>query len=148
MEHVVLHEPLGNTSDVVRLKVQLSHGRVRTLDQLIHGWVAHISRISQEMAGPSTPSGWGAHDYFAALTIRSFIQSAADSLEVTGQHEVDQLIAKADLLLRDITELDIRGLVRRFGDSAPTSAHWWWQRIPVAGLIREEFEAWLARAGN
>lgn len=134
------------TSDFESIQVELPYGRMLTLGQLMASWATRVSRVAEEMPAPVVLSTWGAHDYFAALAVRDFLQAGAAQLNAEQLVELEERVGPTDGLLRRITEPDEKGLVVRFGEVAPSRQHWWWARLPMTGLIREELEAWLSNA--
>src|SRR5258707_14159054 len=57
--------------------VQLGHGRVKTLAELVDGWVQHVDRLhGQRHSATEDPHVWGPHDNLAALHLRPMGTSA------------------------------------------------------------------------
>ncbi len=132
-------------TDLEGIRVQLAHDRTFTMQGLVVGWQRHIARLAEEMPGPVREETWGAHDYFAALSLRDHIETGRDGLSRRRDHLVAASVATTDELLRAITEEDRRGLVIRYGEPEPSlSSRWWWQRLPMGGLVREELDSWSA----
>jgi hypothetical protein len=49
-----------------------------------------------------------------------------------------------DALLRSFTEPDSTGILQRVAAQEWTS-HWWWQRLPQSGPVRQDLDAYAAR---
>lgn len=131
------------------IRVELPHGRSLTMQELIHGWERHVSRLAAEMPGPTTDESWGAHDYFAALNLRDLIESARSELDDDQDLLVDFRVTIADEALRAMTDEDHEGLVTRFGQRDPRSvSRWWWHRVPRKGLVRAELDEWSGTDGG
>lgn len=144
------HRVLPGTEAVTELEgipVELPYGRVRTMQALVDGWQRHVARLAEEIRGPVRKETWGAHDYFAALSLRDHIESGRSGLHRSQDHLVSTAVAEADELLRVITEKDRGGLVIRYGEPGPIPfSRWWWRRIPTGGLVREELDLWPANS--
>jgi hypothetical protein len=131
---------------LVAVLVRVSPEREVSLAELVASWGAHLGKIAKDMEQPIGPMTWGAHDYFAALSIRDLIQFSCEGLNQDLRGVTASRTAVADQSLCTFAELDERGLVVRFGDP-PAPISWWWKRIPLSGLIRDELEEWAARIG-
>ncbi|MCX6405284.1 MAG: hypothetical protein NTV28_00030 [Propionibacteriales bacterium] len=130
------------------IHVQLPYGRTFTMQMLVDGWQRHIARLAEEMRGPAREETWGAHDYFAALSLRDHIETGRDGLGRRHDHLVAASVAATDELLRAITEEDRRGVVILYGEpESILSSRWWWHRLPMGGLVREELDSWSANEG-
>jgi len=136
------------TDELESIAVDMGHGRSRTMAELIGGWQRHVTRLDEESRMPVQRSTWGAHDYFAALSLRDWVRDGASSLSSDLKRLVDFRVSDADRLLRHFTDPDARGLVARFGRATPGADAWWWHRIPRSGPVRDELETWLARAAQ
>lgn len=131
-------------SDPLELvNVRLTPDRSISLADLAVGWSQHVLRIAAEATAAESSSAWGAHDYIAALSLRDLYERGSADVR-TGPEIAVQRVRASDQLLSSVTELDTAGLVRRFADHrGPT--RWWWDRIPISGVIRLELEGWRAR---
>lgn len=127
------------------IHVDLPSGRTLTMQELVDGWRRHITRLAEEMRGPIGKETWGAHDYFAALSLRDLIESARSGVGHDQDRLISASVAGADELLRAITEDDPGDVVVRYGEpESSLSSRWWWHRLPTGGLVREELESWSA----
>ncbi|MDR6117703.1 hypothetical protein QE370_000887 [Aeromicrobium sp. SORGH_AS981] len=132
-------------TDLEGIRVQLAHDRTFTMQGVVVGWQRHIARLAEEMRGPVRQETWGAHDYFAALSLRDLVETGRYGLARRHDHLVAASVAATDELLREITEEDRRGVVVRYGEPEPSlSSRWWWHRLPTRGLVREELDSWYA----
>lgn len=127
------------------IHVDLRNGRTLTMKGLVDAWQRHIARLAEEMRRPIGKETWGAHDYFAALSLRDLIESGRSGVGHDQDRLISASVAGADELLRAITEEDRSGVVVRYGEPEATlSSRWWWHRLPTGGLVREELESWSA----
>lgn len=118
------------------------HAAERPLSELILAWRQHVDRLQMDcrpaVEGPYT---WGMHDLFAALVLRSMVEDRLSSgapPDLRGRGAVDA----ADEVFRGFTELDSANLLAHHRATlGGDGSEWWWQRIPKAGLAREELEA-------
>ena len=127
------------------ITVRVSADRAVPFTDLLDGWDRHLARLHDESQRPGSPDSWGAHDYFAALSLRDVIARALPRLSSEQARLADARLRGPDILLRTFTEIDDRRLVRTPGDRQ-TSQDWWWDRIPLRGPVREDLEAWGATA--
>jgi hypothetical protein len=128
--------------------IDLGYGNTRTAADLVVGWAAHVTRLSQErhLRPPADRDAWNAHDYVASLVVRGFTQRALDHLDEHLQSRVVRTVTRFDELLLSFTEPDARGLLRRFaGEDADD--RWWWDRIPTSGPVHDELLRFGARLG-
>ena len=129
--------------DLESLEVELGDGQFRSVGQLVTGWDQHIARIAEETSVEDDRTAWGAHDYFAALSLRSILNDSAEQANPDARSQIFAAVEATDDVLRRITELDREVLVVRFGDATESARRqWWWARIPTEGLVRRELELW------
>lgn len=130
------------------MTIDLGHGHTRTAADLVVGWAAHVTRLSQErhLRPPADRDAWNAHDYVASLVIRGFAQRALDHLDKHLQSRVRRTVARFDELLLSFTEPDVRGLLRRFA-AEDADERWWWDRIPTSGPVHDELLRFGAHLG-
>lgn len=128
------------------IRVHLSPHRSVTFSQLMDAWSRHLARLEQEADLQAGDDRWGAHDFFAALSLRDALEHALEALPRNQAQVARDELAARDAVLRQFTEEDAAHLVRRFGER-PTG-DWWWDRVPISGLVREELAAWASAAGR
>lgn len=127
------------------IHVRVSRDRTLTMQDLVDGWQRHVTRLMEEMRVLVGEETWGAHDYFAALSLRDHIESGRSGLSNEEDALIHASVAGSDELLRSITEEDLDGLLIRYGEpEVSLSTRWWWNRVPTEGLVREELERWSA----
>lgn len=113
---------------------------------LVNSWNDRVRRIANELNQPATRDSWGAHDYFGALYLRSSIEKSQIALDSDQARLVEVHLSPIDELLSAITETDHDELVIRYGEAGLWAVEqWWWHRIPLTGLVREELKEWEAR---
>jgi hypothetical protein len=125
----------------------LGHGHSRSVADLVVGWAAHVNRLHSELyLRPGEDNeAWTAHDYVAALIIRDFVENALRLLPRAVEDHALTAVTKHDELLRSFTEPDATGILQHFAPQEWNS-HWWWQRLPQAGPVRQDLDAFAARA--
>lgn len=131
------------------MQIQLRPGLTRTLEELLEGWERHVLRLSSEMSERMTETTWGAHDYFAALHLRDVIEDGRFQLDHHADEELSLRLGLSEETFLAFTEVDHNDSVVRFGEqSVAPHDRWWWRRIPRAGLVRSELDAWYATANG
>jgi len=124
---------------LARVSVQLGHGRVKTLAELVDGWVQHVDRLHGERhSATEHPHVWGAHDYLAALHLRTMVASGLGQQGTAVREVADTLMTKADDKFLSFTEPDPEHVVERFANQRHDDSEWWWHRIPTSGPVRVE----------
>ncbi|MBT2497647.1 hypothetical protein J7E25_00895 [Agromyces sp. ISL-38] len=118
--------------------VALPHGRALSMAELMSGWRQHVHRLALEASRPRTDTDWGGHDLVAALTLRDFIAGGMTSLTDSQLSLVAEQLAAIDDEYRGFTEPDLTGALRTFAERPLADRLWWWDRLPVSGLAREE----------
>jgi hypothetical protein len=120
--------------------VSLPYGRIKTLAELLDGWRLHMVRFQDESRASATmnPYMWGAHDYVAALNLRSLVSRGTEQASNEIQQKVSLLVGLSDEILTSFTEPDVNGLMERFTGEHHTESEWWWRRIPISGPVRDE----------
>jgi len=119
--------------------VQLGHGRVKTLAELVDGWAQHVDRLYGERHSATEDRPvWGAHDYLGALHLRTIVASALAQQGTAVRKIADTLVATADEQFLSFTEPDLEHVVERFADQRHDDPEWWWHRIPASGPVRIE----------
>jgi len=103
----------------------------------------HVERLVAERDQDVTHA-WGPHDFVAALSLRDFIERGASMASTEEQGQITDTVRSTDLLFQSFTEPDASGIVAKLAGVTPSPDQWWWQRIPVDGPIRIEFDAWHA----
>lgn len=132
------NDELGELANVI---VGLPHGKTKTLAELVAGWKVHVIRLRDD-SRPSaaiTPFAWGAHDYVAALNLRSLVSQGIAQASSEVQDRARSIVASSDEILISYTEPDVNEVVERFAGERHPEHEWWWGRIPVVGPIRDEF---------
>lgn len=122
--------------------VSLGHGRSMSVADLVVGWAAHVTKLSDErnLKPGEDRDAWNGHDYIAALIIRGFVERGLDLIDGECRARATQVVDRIDRVLTSYTEPDTQGFVRRFAidDAGP---QWWWDRLPQSGPVREELLA-------
>jgi hypothetical protein len=133
---------MNETTDRAKLagvSVPLGHGRVKTLAELVDGWVQHVDRLHREQrATARDPYAWGAHDYLAALHLRTMVASAVGHHGTAIREAADRLLAATDEEFMSFTEPDPVHVVESFAGQRCNDSEWWWHRIPSSGPVRSE----------
>ena len=116
---------------------------VWTMGEIADGWRRHIERFRDEL--PKTLEDhtvWVVHDWAAALHLRDFLSRAASELPDAERRRAEHVIGRTDDVFREMSELDVGGLLRKFlmelHPSGPLD--WWWSLIPTRGPVREELQ--------
>lgn len=111
------------------------------LGRRVSGWKQDLERLVAESQEPEADQMWGAHDYFAALHLRSSIDNLQPG-ESLSEEELD-ILRDGDQLCWEFTESDVQGLVMHYGNPAFVSLDWWWwRRLPTSGAARGELMSW------
>ncbi len=121
--------------------VDLRQGKMMTLKELVEGWHQHVGRLYQERhAHFADKQTWGGHDFVAALHLRSLIAEATDQVSGSALNVTVELVSADDELFKSFTQPDTGGMIERFSSDHFSDTEWWWQRIPISGPVREEFD--------
>jgi hypothetical protein len=125
---------------LARVVVELPHGRAKTLAELVDGWAAHVDRLYEERNRDlvQAPMAWGAHDYLAALSLRSMVASALERQDADIRQIANAVVRPADDKFISFTERDLGRVVERFAGQSHDDSAWWWHRLPVSGPVRAE----------
>jgi hypothetical protein len=103
------------------------------LDSLGGDWMRRVKVFEMSIAGEELPSPWGFDDYVGSLELRDIVANGLIASGADLRHFPD--VEAADQLLERITVDE-----RDFREWFPEKSGWWWSRVPVAGLARQEFE--------
>ena len=134
------HHPLPN--ELSEISVQIAANRSLPLQEIIHGWSEHVRRLAADSASTPIRDGatWGADDYVAALTLRSFVQQAMESLPPDLRLRLQAWLAPIDASFRQFTVPDDDQLLTRWIHEAVPD-QWWWNYIPADGCIVRELKS-------
>lgn len=125
---------------LTKIVVNLPHGQAKTLAELVDGWKVHVERLRDESRSGATigPLTWDAHDYLAALNIRSLVSRGIEQTPPEIQERARALISSYDEIFISFTQSDVNRLVERFAGERHAESEWWWRRLPESGPVRHE----------
>ena len=110
------------------------------MGELVDG-CRHSSTFLAELdSAPDNRDVWGAHDYIGALHLRDALDRGLGLLSGTERDDAARRIGNADRELEAQTEPDQDGLIHGLVSNVEGGDGWWWQRIPVRGPVRDEFD--------
>jgi hypothetical protein len=127
-------------TQLAKIVVSLPDGRAKTLAELVDGWREHVARLRDESRSGTAigPLTWGAHDYLAALNLRSLVSQSVEQIPSEAQQRAKALVCSSDEILMSFTQPDINGWIERFAGDRHAELEWWWKRIPLSGPVRDE----------
>lgn len=135
---------MDRSLDLSTLTYLTSGGRNLSLQQLIDHWDAYVGKLARDLSeNVDDDHAWGAEDFVAALYVRQRLAGGSSRATPEAREALKQRSAASDDLFRKITEPDDVGVVLRFAGETAEHGDWWWWRIPMSGLPRREFDAWL-----
>jgi hypothetical protein len=104
-------------------------------------WQHMVDKVSTNRWAPSEDHRtWVAHDFVATLFMRDFLDDVIELLPADLAAKLRDVVAPIDETFTSVTDADDRGLAAMLGSTDSDKSAWWWQRLPQAGLMREEFE--------
>jgi hypothetical protein len=111
-----------------------------TID-LARFWAMEVDAVdASRTADPADPSSWGAHDFVGSLFMRDHLARSIQQLPAPLRERLIGLVRETDERFMSLTTADQRGLAALLGMVDGSQRSWWWQRLPVSGLIRDEFD--------
>lgn len=118
-------------------RVDIGHGRMSVLIELIDGWAGHVARLWEEGHQDESLGAWGVHDFVAALFLRSRVARGLLQANLSPPG----VLRVADELFREFTEPDELGALARIVPGLDFDG-WWWSRVPrlgpIAAVLRSE----------
>lgn len=104
-------------------------------------WKHMVDKVSTDRwASSDDHRTWVAHDFVATLFMRDFLCDVIELLPAGLAAKLRAVVAPIDERFASVTDADDRGLAAMLASTDSDKTAWWWQRLPQAGLMREEFE--------
>ena len=115
--------------------VKFGRGNV-SLGTLEEGWASRVLKLRSDAAA-SVRSGqeWGLDDLVGCYYIRQAIENGLAS---DPDLEAPSSLEAIDALLLTFTSRENIATLRKQDPMIPDT--WWWERIPINGPIREQFD--------
>ncbi|QBI53992.1 hypothetical protein EKD16_11035 [Streptomonospora litoralis] len=120
-------------------KTHLSDRQSLNLKDLVIGWASHVVELRKHTeTGSGDLPYWGAHDLVAAVSLRTFTETAYTEIDDELRTKFDPILTEVDNEFLSFTEHDDFGCVEAVDGMSKPDRGWWWHRIPTHGPIRED----------